>query len=192
MEILSELDYDVNEGVYAPSDDSFLLIELLELNGDERVLEIGCGSGLISLHCASKGCETTAVDVSETAVENTFHNAERNGLKIDAKLSDMFTELSSQWDVIIFNPPYLPNEQNLARDIRWDGGERGDETILDFLSQAPDFLIDEGLVYLIYSDRAPVDRIHKVIEGRYTLQEKLSETFSFETIYAIKLFYQSK
>ena len=42
--------------VYPPSEDSILLIESLEVSPGERVLEIGCGSGVVSLHCAANGC----------------------------------------------------------------------------------------------------------------------------------------
>ncbi len=187
MEILSDLDIEVDEGVYSPSDDTFLLVELIDLKGDERVLEIGCGSGFISLHCASKGCETTSVDISKKAVENTLCNAERNDLEIDAKVSDIFSELSGSWDVIIFNPPYLPKERDIEHDFRWDGGERGDETLLNFLSEADNYLEKEGIVYLIYSDRAPTDDIEKMIDEKYSSVQKKSKTFAFETIYAVKL-----
>ncbi|MGM0405798.1 MAG: HemK2/MTQ2 family protein methyltransferase [Thermoplasmatota archaeon] len=187
MKILSDLDIQVDEGVYSPSDDTFLLVELINLKGDERVLEIGCGSGFISLHCASKGCETTSVDISKKAVENTLSNAVRNDLKIDVKVSDMFSELSGKWDVIIFNPPYLPKERDIEHDLRWDGGERGDETLLNFLPEADDHLEKEGVVYFIYSDRAPTDDIEKIIEKKYSLVQKNSQTFTFETIYAVRL-----
>jgi len=187
LEILSDLEIEVYDSVYVPSHDTFLLIELLELNGNERVLEIGCGSGFVSLHCASKGCRTTAVDISKKAVENTLSNASKNDLEIEVKTSDMFSGLSDRWDVIIFNPPYLPEEMDLPPDVRWDGGKSGDETILYFLSEAYNYLKNGGEIYMIYSDRAPLEKINNKIDERYVVLKKISETFSFETIYAVKL-----
>ncbi len=187
MEILTGLDIEVDDEVYVPSDDTFLLIELLQLEGNERVLEIGCGSGFISLHCASIGCETTSVDISEMALENTLYNAKINNLKINTKVSDMFSKLSGRWDIIIFNPPYLPKEKAFDQDLRWDGGKRGDEIVVRFLSKAHNYLKKGGSIYLIYSDRSPLNKIENIIDEKYTLLKKSSQTFSFETIYAVKL-----
>lgn len=182
----------MDKGVYEPSNDSFLLMELIEIDGDERVLEIGCGSGIISIHCASEGCEVTAVDISEKAVKNTLRNAERNGLDIDVKVSHLFSSLSGKWDIIVFNPPYLPEIEELEHDPRWDGGKQGDEIIVEFLFKAGKSLSEEGKIYFVYSDRAPVERIHNLIERRYAVLDKISETFSFETIYAVELLFESE
>lgn len=187
MDIDHDLDIDIKDGVYSPSDDTFLLLEIMDLDGDENVLEIGCGSGFISLHCALKGCKVMSVDLSRKAIENTLYNANRNGLDIDTAVMDMFSGLSGRWDVIIFNPPYLPNENGLEFDHRWDGGERGDEALTRFLSEAQKYLKEEGYVYTVFSDRAPLENIEALIDKRYILLRTRSKTFSFETIYAVKL-----
>ena len=55
--------------VYPPSEDSELLIESLDVVPGERVLEIGCGSGVVSMHCAANGASVTCADINPTAVE---------------------------------------------------------------------------------------------------------------------------
>ena len=57
--------------VYPPSEDSILLIESLDIRRGEKVLEIGCGSGVVSIHCAANGAEVTSVDINPRAVELT-------------------------------------------------------------------------------------------------------------------------
>ena len=54
--------------VYPPSDDSILLIESLDVRPGERVLEVGCGSGVVSIHCALNGCDVTSGDINPRAV----------------------------------------------------------------------------------------------------------------------------
>ncbi len=187
MKISSDIDIDVNEGVYTPSDDTFLLLEMIDLNGGESVLEIGCGSGIVSLHCAQKGCKVMAIDISREAVKNTLFNAERNGLDLDGTVMDMFLGLSGHWDIIIFNAPYLPKEEELELDHRWDGGEKGDESLVWFLSEAQKYLKESGYIYFVCSDRAPLKNINTLIDERYLTLEIRSKTFSFETIYSFKL-----
>ena len=65
------------DGVYEPAEDSWLMVNNLpDFQGS--VLEIGCGSGIISLHLAQRGNEVTAVDINPKAVEATKFNASFN------------------------------------------------------------------------------------------------------------------
>ncbi len=57
--------------VYPPSDDSILFIQSLNVKNGERVLEIGCGSGVVSIHCAKNGCIVTSGDINPKAVKLT-------------------------------------------------------------------------------------------------------------------------
>jgi len=80
------LEYDPNlkieycRGVYPPSEDTMLLLDCLEVVDGEDLLEMGCGSGIISLHCAAAGARVTAVDLNPAAVECTIENARKNGM----------------------------------------------------------------------------------------------------------------
>ncbi len=107
MKLNPDLDFQVAEGVYAPSDDTFLLLSAIDLKGDERVLELGTGSGIIGLHCARAGARVTVTDISKDAVTNARHNTELNGLYISIIHTDLFSGLRGRFDVMIFNPPYL-------------------------------------------------------------------------------------
>ena len=49
--------------------------------GGQRFLEVGCGSGIISILAAQKGAEVTAIDINRKAVTNTIENAVRNNVK---------------------------------------------------------------------------------------------------------------
>ncbi len=174
--------------MYSPDDDTHLLLDVVDVDEGEDVLEIGCGTGIISLHCAKQGANVTAVDLNEEAVRLTKLNAELNDITLtDVRWSDMFLNIEGLWDVILFNPPYLPAIKGEPLDPRWDGGELGDETVVRFLEEAFSRLRPGGRVYFCCSDRAPLTRIFNTVEMGYVMVEQREKTFDFETIYAFSL-----
>lgn len=188
MKYRSDLHIEEVEGVYSPDDDTFLMIDLIDIEEGEDVLEIGCGSGIISVYCGLEGGEVTAVDKDEKALELTRKNAFYNDVKLEeVRKSDLFSELVGVWDVIIFNPPYLPKDERIEKDDRWDGGERGDETILRFLEQAVNYVYPDGRVYFCCSDKSPMVDIYRSIESYYDTVEQKERTYDFETLYVFEL-----
>ena len=145
------------EGVYEPAEDSWLMVNYLpEIKG--HVLEIGCGTGIISVHLAHKGTQVTAVDKNRKAVEATKFNSSNNGVEIEALEGDMFNPVSGRrFETIVCNPPYLPPSDEKYQDpdlaLAVEGGPTGTEFISRFLSDAPEHLEKTGSIYLITSSR---------------------------------------
>ncbi len=188
VKLNKEIDIQVFDEVYTPSEDSYFLLSLIELAGSERVLEIGCGSGMISLHCSARGCDVLSVDKNEKAVRNTKENVEANDLNLRVKKSDLFSSVTQErWDLIIFNPPYLPRDRYLDEDERWDGGKEGDEVVTEFLEKGRFYLEDDGKIYLCYSDLAPEKNIKEKIEAHYEIVENERKEFFFETLHGVCL-----
>ena len=187
MKIDKSIKIKVDEGVYSPDQDSYLLLDLIEVEEEEKVLEIGVGSGFISLHCLKKEADVTAVDKSDKALKNTKRNAEINGLDLRIKKSDLFSDIDDKYDVIIFNPPYLPKHEGLEIDDRWDGGERGDEVTMEFLENVENYLEKHGRVYLCFSDMAPLDNIKSYISQNFDVINKKEQRFRFENLYTYEL-----
>lgn len=150
--------------VYEAAEDSFLMIECLpdDLKG-QTVLEIGCGSGVISIAAAQQGARVTAVDIDPKAVEATKKLAEEQGVTIQVIPSDMFSEISEYYNLIISNPPYLPNEEN-DPDLALDGGVEGWEWIEKFLPEAKKYLTEEGKILLLFSTRTNEEKVRSLIE----------------------------
>src|SRR5438309_9648420 len=108
----------------------------------KQVLDMGCGSGILSLIAASGGASVTAVDINPLAVTSARENARRNNLynRIRFLDSNLFGSLfDEQFDFILFNPPFYPGKPHDVRDMAWRGGDDY-RVIRDFIAEAGCFL----------------------------------------------------
>jgi release factor glutamine methyltransferase len=141
--------------VYEASDDSFLLLKNIKVKKGENVLDMGMGSGIIGIHLAKLGANVTCADINPCAVELSKKNAGLNNVKINVVQSNLFEKIKNRFDVIVFNPPYLPTSKNERVDDEinsaWDGGEEGDKVILGFLKNFKKYLKKNGRCYLLVS-----------------------------------------
>ena len=170
------------EDVYAPSDDSFLIVDYFKENINENyfdgldvksvknVLDMGTGTGIIALYLTKMKNQITnfssnifASDILKNAIRCAKLNERLNNFYpsitfIHSNLFRSFPDnLRNTFNVIIFNPPYLPSLRvngNLVikrgGDKSWDGGEKGFELFLDFCSQALPFLNETQSFYIYY------------------------------------------
>jgi release factor glutamine methyltransferase len=174
------------ESVYCPSDDTFLLIDALEVVPGDRVLEVGCGSGLVSLHLAKAGAIVTAVDVNQEAAFGAKAAASLNGLRLEVIRSDLFQNVEGSFDLIVFNPPYLRGEGTDVSDLAWAGGRTGTETLGRFLEQAPSHLKREGRIVVIVSsdmERTPL----KEMLDPFRVKELRAQHLFFEELRVLEL-----
>jgi SAM-dependent methyltransferase len=89
-----------------------------------KVLEMGCGCGIISVFAALKGATVTAVDINPTAVENTRENCVANGVgSVDVRISDMFDAVDGRYDRIVCHPPYFTMEFDRVEE-QWSTSTR--------------------------------------------------------------------
>ena len=184
MEIDSSIKIDVKEGVYNPAEDSYLLVKAIIAKAGEKTLDMGCGSGIVALHLAKNKCVVTACDINKKAVENTRINAEKNHLKIKVLESDLFSNIKEKFDVITFNPPYLPTR---GEDYAWDGGDGGVETIERFLQDAVNHLHPNGRVYLVMSSLTDREKVVKNFSNVYDFKVKKVENLFFEKLFAYEI-----
>ncbi len=138
MEYDPEISIIEDENVYPPSEDSIFLIKCLNVGPGESVLEIGCGSGIVSLHCAKEGAQVTAGDINPAAVELTQKNARINDMNVDVVLTDVYGSISGTFDTIVFNLPYLPVNDDVSLGEAWSGGDDGLGPLPRLLEGAPE------------------------------------------------------
>lgn len=165
MEYDPSIDIAEDPEVYPPSDDSILLIESLDVVPGEKVLEVGCGSGVVSIHCAKNGCDVTAVDVNPRAVELARRNAGANGADIPVCESDVYGNVDGVFDTIMFNLPYLPVDEEGLLAKAWSGGPDGLGPLPRLLEGAPDHLVPGGRVVVVVSSLTEPRALEEALEG---------------------------
>lgn len=161
MEYRKDIDIEECAEVYPPMEDTFLLLGVLDVGRGERVLEMGCGTGLISCHLAAAGGVLTAADVNPKAVSCTRANLERNGLPGEVVESDLFARVPGRFGLVVFNPPYLSVEEDGLLERAWAGGQEGVDVIVPFLAGAREHLAPGGRIVLLLSsemERSALDR----------------------------------
>jgi release factor glutamine methyltransferase len=147
-----DLTLDVTESVYMPKEDSELLAKCIEDMNiyNKNCLEIGCGSGLLSIIMVKRGAFVMAIDTNSEAVTAAKRNAEQNKVKINAFVSDMFENVKGTYDMIVFNPPYLPVD-DWETDATYAGGKTGRDIIERFIKDVKSYLNPDGVVLLLIS-----------------------------------------
>lgn len=118
----------------------------------QRLLDVGCGSGVVGVLSQRRGAQVTAVDIDPAAVRA----AHRNGIS-DVRQGDLLAVVPGErFDHICFNPPYFPgNPSNRGYDRALFGGPDL-EVIQRFLAAVSQHLNASGHAWMVLSDRAPL------------------------------------
>ncbi len=137
--------------VYPVEEDTRLLLDaaLAECRDGDRVLEVGTGSGEIAASLADRAVRVVAVDVNPHAVRA----ARARGVEVVR--GDLFAGMRGPFDLVLFNPPYLPTSPDERIDdwleYALDGGPDGRRIIARFLSGLGRVLAPRGRALLLVS-----------------------------------------
>jgi len=170
--------------MYQPEEDSYLLSEALvsylsELkNKNAKFLDLGTGSGIQS-ETASRFLEKNNILAVDTDPE-ALNYVKNLGFKV--LTSNLLSQVRGKYDIIAFNPPYLPKDKyDNKKDT--SGGKKGDEIILRFLKQAKKHLTDSGVIFLLLSSLTPKKRILEELDKQHFKAESvLSKNLFFEQL----------
>ncbi len=180
----NNLKFEVPEGVYYPDEDTVLLAETLQklFIDSMNVLEVGCGSGLISILLA-KNNAVTALDINEDAVKAAEENAKANNVEIKAIKSDLFAEINDSFDIIVFNAPYLAPDE-LDKYLAKERKNLIDDNVIEiFLRQLPEHLNNNGFALLVASSLTKLNIQDKGLNTEIIASKKLP----WEDLYIYKL-----
>lgn len=163
-------EFAVDARVLIPRHETELLVEAAEEIIAGRscdVLDVGTGSGAIAVSLALRNpfCRVSACDISCDALAVARGNARRLGADIRFFESDLLTNASGQFDLIVSNPPYVADSYVATHcahthepKLALDGGKDGMELIARLIAQAHPMLTDGGhlLIEMGYDQKAQV------------------------------------
>lgn len=169
------LSFYVDENVLIPRQDTEILVETIMKDGydGKRILEIGTGSGciILSLLKYGNGCQGTATDISEGALETAGKNARQFGLDVELIRTDLAADIivadvivtsgivtsgKGVYDIIVSNPPYIasgvistlmPEVRDHEPVLALDGGADGLKYYRRILQETKKLLAPGGKYY---------------------------------------------
>ncbi len=120
---------------------------------EKKYLDMGCGQfAILGQFYKKKNIDSkiTSVDIYDDLVENSFINSKINKNDIEVIQSNLFDKINDKFDLISFNPPYVPQKKDdkvKYSKIRYSAKD-GTETMSLFLKKAKDFLSYDGKIIL--------------------------------------------
>lgn len=187
----------VDEHVYEPAEDTFMLAERLTVTEDDVVLDVGTGCGILAVLAAKKTERVVAVDINPYAIECAIKNAQTNGVEyqIQFRKGDLFQPIKTneKFNLILFNSPYLPSEPDEEKswiEKAWAGGPDGRRVIDRFLVDAPNYLADGSKIQLVQSSLSNVEKTIQMFKDK-NLQANVAAQVkvAFESIVLIEARY---
>ena len=193
-------EFYIDEGALIPRPETELLIdEVLKNISDKesqmRIVEVGVGSGIISIMLALhlKNARFTAVDISAKALEVAKKNIEKFGLgeRIELRLGSLLEPVDGPIDYLVSNPPYIEDGVTLESYLSYEpqdalfGGRVGDELIKELLDEVLNQKIKFFSCEMGYDQK---DKIRTYLkEKNYISLDFYKDYSSFDRGFTIKL-----
>ena len=201
-----EYSLDIPARVYLPSDDTDLLLEVIEEKitkankNYKKAIEIGSGNAFLSLAIYGNVKELYSTDINPIVIDYLLNVKERYNLeKMKVVYSNLFDSIeeTEKFDLIIFNPPYVPTEELSededldeinGYDLAVNGGIEGREIIDKFIEQLPNHLLEKGECYLLISSlNNPIEIIENLKHKKLNAEIIGSKKLFFEELFVLKI-----
>ena len=182
--------FTVLPGMFAPLwGDSLLLAKQVkkEVKNNDRVLDLGAGTGIQGIFAAEKTKSVLSVDINPRATQCTLINVKRHNLQnVTVKISNLFSKVENRFDLIIFNPPF---RWFLPRDImERSSTDRNYKTLIKFFSEARGYLSKNGRILLVFSDSGDLNFLKKLIkENKFNKQILAKENINSWNYFVYRL-----
>ena len=149
--------------IYEPAEDTFLLAKAVKKLAIGKILEIGTGSGYLA-NSAIKAKSVLAVDINKDAIKHCKKRYAKNK-KLTFAVSNLFSNVKGQFDIIIFNPPYLPYDSREPEESQLitTGGKHGYELLVKFILQSSSYLKENGKILVVFSSLTNKNKIDEAI-----------------------------
>lgn len=172
--------------IYEPAEDTFLLAKHIKdyiKDKNVKVLDLGTGSVYLAVEAKKYSDNILAADINPEAVELAKKK------KIKFIQSNLFSNIKDKFDLILFNPPYLPEEkqENKESSLITTGGKQGFEIIEEFLKQVKSHLNKDAKILLICSTlTGDVESLFKKYNYKFRLIDEEKAFFEKILLYELK------
>ncbi|NRA61605.1 MAG: methyltransferase [Psychrobium sp.] len=133
--------------------DSLIFGAMTPINNHRRVLDIGAGTGLLSLMCKQLGAQhVTAVELTPQAANEAIDNVARSPWSNDIEVvaqDILHYQSNEKFDLIISNPPFFDNHLKNANPLRNTARHTDTLSYATLLQRCSDLLSQDGLIYLL-------------------------------------------
>ena len=181
-----EIKLQLKPGVFCPSEHGSQIAKYVSARPDEKVLDMGTGTGLLGIIAAKQGGTVEVSDISKKAVNLALKNAELNGVTMTGYVGEYFPpqkNYKKTYDYIIANLPQeiLPEKyaKKLGRlEQAISGGPKGNKHLLTFLEQAHNHMTE---------DRAGTGTDARILMVVYSVSDYLETLQKIRSLYNTKL-----
>lgn len=158
------------DAVFPLCHENLYFVENFVIPEDSVVLDLCTGSGIIAIFAAETAKKVIAVDMNPRAIEYAKLNAELNGVihKIDFRNGNLFEPVKGmKFDVITANPPFEPTPNGHLNFLHSDGGEDGVIILQEIITRAPDYLLPNGSLQMVFYLKEDRLEILSILERRF-------------------------
>jgi len=183
--------------MYLPSDDTFLLAECIKYYRGNWALEIGVGSGFLLGILEKNFAHVAGSDIDFETLQHSKQKISSKALIVCCDAAEAFVANSELllFDLVVSNPPYLPNPNKFDNPSIWDktihGGPTGIETTIRFIDSAFPLLARDGKMLFVVSSlaqNASLSNLKDIVEEKKIQMNVIKEKRLFyETLSIIEL-----
>ncbi|NQZ29489.1 MAG: peptide chain release factor N(5)-glutamine methyltransferase [Mycoplasmatales bacterium] len=186
---MTDVKIDLSKNVLIPryETEELVLLAAKYIKEDSKVLDLCSGSGYIGLAIKKMTkANVVASDISKEAIEQININKQINKLNIEVIESDLFENINDKFDVIISNPPYIPDKKILSNSVldhephlALFGGSDGNDLYKKIINEYELFLNPGGIILFEISEdnisflKSKNFKIVKDINGKSRIAFKL-------------------